>query len=173
MITIGLDPGARGCGLSYFGDDKTLIAARYVRNPVSAGKGVASCVAMAIALHNDALETEPAACIQVVVEWPQIYTAAHSKGNPNDLPHLAAIGAAFCALLEVDLDVQMTQYLPHEWKGSIDGDECTRRIQERLSPDELKRVELVGKTLDHNIFDAVGIGLKHLGRFERHRVIAR
>jgi hypothetical protein len=48
---------------------------------------------------------------------------------------------------------------PHEWKGTIDGDIMTNRIEAQLTPAE--RALLPTKPrggLDHNMLDAIGLG---------------
>jgi hypothetical protein len=113
-----------------------------------------------------------------VSEYPQIYQAMRvvsgarkrvSFGDPNDLLPLAqCVGAVQIALIFRRL-VWSTKhcktYLPREWKGQVPKDIMIKRIQERLAPDERTRVEHPrAKSLSHNVWDAVGIGLRTLGR---------
>jgi hypothetical protein len=65
------------------------------------------------------------------------------------------------------------RYRPNEWEGTLkrpkshrDADPVIERIQRRLSFDERARVDLPAPSLAHNVWDAVGVGLKALGRFE-------
>lgn len=113
------------------------------------------------------------AAVRVAYEWPQVYVASRSKGDPNDIIPLAAIGAAVAAHLGA-LDVVAPT--PAEWIGQVPksttGDpwESPRgaRVRVRLSPDELARVPA-----QHDAIDAAAIALWASGRFERHRVIPR
>ena len=56
------------------------------------------------------------------------------------------------------------KYKPHEWKGTVEKKVMELRIQKHLTTEELKIVELPAKSLAHNVWDAAGIGLKHLKR---------
>lgn len=106
----------------------------------------------------------------LVVEYPQIYTQDKSKGNPNQLVPLAAIGACLSGLYMATRVISPT---PREWTGNIpkneDGDPWDsprgRRVWERLSDVERTRV-----VPSHDAVDAVGLGLFGLGRFDRRRV---
>ena len=101
-----------------------------------------------------------------IYEWPQVYE--NSPANPNDLVGLAAVGAAFATASRAG---EQLTVLPREWKGSIDGDTMVERIKARLTP--VEQALLPTGRLAHNAIDAVGIGLHHLGRLNRKRVIHR
>ena len=113
-----------------------------------------------------------------VYEWPQVYTAAKSIGDPNDLIGLAGVGAAVgmglsmaVALQEIGLTI-MT-YRPGEWTGGIRKERKGnpwlslrgQRVATRLRSSEREVVPA-----SHDAIDAVGIGLFALGRFEPKRV---
>lgn len=110
----------------------------------------------------------------LIYEWPQIYAAAKSKGDPNDLPGLAAVGAGVAAMMPWHSSILTPT--PREWTGGVPkstkGDPWLSargiRIASRLSEKELS---LVPKS--HDAIDAVGLGLFALGRFQRRRVISR
>lgn len=107
---------------------------------------------------------------QIVVEYPQIYTADKSKGDPNQLVPLAAIGASLAGLFP---GVPVASPRPQEWTGGVPKSETGdpwksprgQRVWSRLSVEERNRV-----IPSHDAIDAVGIGLWGLGRFERRRV---
>jgi hypothetical protein len=185
-VIVAIDPGIRGCGVALFWPGSHVHAARYVRNPERQGNGPAEIRAMALAVESfveDAGRSPEA----VVVEWPQVYQGSKQTGDPNDLLTLAAVDGAILALFAHVPEVR--RYLPREWKGQVPANVCARRILERLTPAECARVDRlplfvealdladrarreIGGT-DHNTIDAVGIGLKFVGRFEPHRVIMR
>ena len=106
----------------------------------------------------------------LVVEWPQIYTADKSKGDPNNLVPLAGIDGALAAIFA---DSKVVSPQPRDWTGNIPKSESGdpwqsprgQRVWSRLSPDERNRV-----VVSHDAIDSVGIGLWGLGRFERRRV---
>lgn len=108
---------------------------------------------------------------EIVVEWPQIYTAVKSKGNPNDLLGVCGVGAALVALvLNRSHGVATCKSpTPAEWAGqlpkltkatSVMDSPRTTRVMSRLSPEEKKHA-----VLKHDAIDAIGIGLWALGRF--------
>lgn len=125
---------------------------------------------MVRALH-DTLDAWGAPCVaaDVVAEMPQVYTWGKGKGDPNDLLPLAAIvgGLVSCVRWQT-----ITTYKPRQWKGTIDGDTLVARIATRgvgalLTEQEFAAADPVCKTLAHNMWDAVGIGLHCLGRLTR------
>lgn len=56
---------------------------------------------------------------------------------------------------------------PNEWKGSVPKVIHQKRILAVLSVEERARLPKLLKTKSHNMIDAVGIGLYHLGRLSR------
>lgn len=110
--------------------------------------------------------------IEVVYEWPQVY-GRFSRGDPNDLIPLAAVGAAAAAMLGA---LVVRAPTPSEWAGQVPkattGDAWASprgaRVRARLSPTELELVPA-----QHDAIDGAAIGLWAAGRFERRVVIAR
>jgi hypothetical protein len=113
---------------------------------------------------------------KVFIEMPQFYPRGHKR--PNDLIKLAftagrLVGASGVA--EMGYGYEATYFLPHEWKGNIPKETCNNRARMRLQPDELavlaacENVILAygggGKSVLHNVLDAIGIGLFAVGRF--------
>jgi hypothetical protein len=163
------DPGIRGCGAARFEGDR-LVRAAYVRNPHTHGNGIEECRAMARAVATWAGFN----VTHVVSERQRIYTLAkQSKGgawrDPNDLLPLAGVGCALAAFLP---GATAVGYFPDEWGGQVEKEVKNARALERLTPEERACIQDAG-ALTHNILDAVGIGLHHLGRFKRRRVYAR
>lgn len=106
----------------------------------------------------------------LVTEWPQVYRAGKSKGDPNDLVPMA--GVAGC--LAGHLGVPVQSYLPAEWLGGTcpkweDGDPWASPRGQRVW-EALTAAERVCVVASHDAVDAVGIGLKYLGRFELRRL---
>jgi hypothetical protein len=101
----------------------------------------------------------------LVVELPQVYRTGLRKGDPADLVDLAAMAGAMVGMLDYRVE-KLVVYQPHDWKGNLKKAECERRVRARLSPEELAAVTLPErKALAHNVWDAVGIGLRYLNRF--------
>lgn len=129
----------------------------------------------------------------LVFERPQFYSAVKSKGDPNKLVGVLGVAAMLAGRLSMQNLRAMpsrgmiASYLPAEWIGQLSKvcptckgkakkkcKDCHgsawetprgRRIQSRLSIDERAVCP------DQNdAIDAVGIGLKHVGRLEPVRV---
>lgn len=182
-ILLCLDPGIRLSGAALFYGQE-LVIATCIRTPYlnSTDNTAAACAAMARQVcawtahmitkkelfSNFAESGHPA---EIVCEWPQIYqrTENKTKGDPNDMIPLAGIDAALAAL---EPGAIVTSVLPATWKAQIPKEIMGKRILARLSESERKRIEDHG-TKTHNAIDAVGLGLYHLGRLERQRVIHR
>lgn len=114
----------------------------------------------------------------VAFEWPQIYTAAKSKGDPNDLIAMAAVDGALTAVLHLacimrGVQLRVLCYKPAEWigqlpkatRGKASASPRAQRIYSRLTPAELALVPD-----QHDAIDSVGIGLHALGRLGVRRV---
>jgi len=172
---LSVDPGIRGSGGSLW-ENGTLVRATYIKNPLTEGGGPRECAAMAreIIVWADQWGVD---C--VICEWPQTYGGGASRGDTNDLFPVAGVGAALAAL--VGENVRFDHVVPHDWKGSIqkpkkvsDPYSIVLMCERRLSDAEKAVVELPGNKRHHwDVWDAVGIGLKALGRFEKMRAVAR
>lgn len=164
---ICLDPGKRHSGIAIFDPAKTLRAATVVKNlrGMKEERG-AVCQAMAdeivqlvslSVVHRDR---------ELVIEWPQVYQRSRSRADPDDILHLAGV----CGAVAAGLACRVHSYQAGEWKGQVDADAMTWRIEQQLSEAERARIHVSQSSLRHNAVDAVGIGLYHLGRLERVRV---
>lgn len=174
---LSVDPGIRGCGCALW-NKGVLVFATYVNNPAAKGGGPAECAKMAHAIvawvRRDFGDLE-----RVICEWPQTYGGGASRGDTNDLFPVAGVGAALAALVEEN--VRFDYVVPHDWKGSIqkpkkvsDPYPIVLMCERRLSDVEKDGIELPGNKRHHwDVWDAVGIGLKALDRFEKMRAIAR
>lgn len=102
----------------------------------------------------------------VVLEVPRIYTNS-GKANtkrPNDIVDLAIDAGAVIGAVP-------KQYLikryPADWKGQVDPDLMIERIKGLLTPQELALAFAICAQFgerQHNIWDAIGLGLHTLGR---------
>jgi hypothetical protein len=164
-MILAIDPGIKGCGIAEFDRTGTLLRGEYVPNPLLVGAMSERVGYMARAVLRT---TFAEAVSRVVTECPQVYK---HKSVGADLIPLAQIGAMVVGAIPL---VSWTQYLPHEWKGSVNADTMTKRILQRLTAAELLMVQSFKHGgLDHNTIDAVGIGLHYFGRLKPRRVIAR
>ena len=104
----------------------------------------------------------------VIVECPEY--RAHDRVNPNVLIELAIkVGRHVERAASLGIAAELVR--PSEWKGSVPKKIHQPRICRELDAQEL---ELLGDVLclhsqskGHNVVDAVGIGLFHLGRLPR------
>ena len=171
-MILSIDPGIRACGVALF-DPKTksLLRAALVKNADLSGAGLAEQMEMARAVLLWAFQGAKPECAvhSLVAEWMQIYPGRGVDPNTSLLPLIGVIGHLSGAYPWM----HRISYQPKAWKGTVDGDVMTDRIQERLTPDELLKIEPCPASLQHNVFDGIGIGLKYLGRLERRRVYAR
>ena len=167
MIILAVDPGIRGCGAAVFQAER-LLAAEYVRNPCIAGSIPDAILDMARAVVVWFWSVGLQAPDALVIEWPQIYRAGKMKGDQNDLLPLVGVDLAIAA----KLNVQTIAYRPAEWKGQMTKDATQARVTARLDRVETNRIRHAGAK-DHNTYDAIGIGLHHIGRFQPTRVFAR
>ena len=148
---LALDPGLRGCGLAYFDANGVLLHAKYLKNPVKKGGGPEAWLGFVEAMPVDLWRVE-----HFVSEYPQVYRAGASKGDPDDLLQLASVVAVFTA------NVVAKDYLavrPREWKGQVPKDVHHARLVKALDDHEKLIVEeSAPPSLRHNVLDAVGIG---------------
>jgi Holliday junction resolvasome RuvABC endonuclease subunit len=150
---ISVDPGLNGCGVAIWNVEKHLERASYVKNP---GDDFVSMV-LAVARTIPRFSVLPN---YLVTELPQVYTRTRSKGDPNDLISLALFVGALAFYAGRG---GYKLYKPAEWKGQVTKEITELRAKKRLTSDELAKIELPSaKSLAHNVWDAVALGLVHL-----------
>jgi hypothetical protein len=103
-----------------------------------------------------------------VIELPQIYRGALMKGDPNDLVKVAVQVGRFAERLEETCRKDVELVKPATWKGQIPKDVHHRRARARLLAEEVRVLErvLLGvpAAKQHNVLDAVALGLYAVGR---------
>lgn len=168
---LSVDPGIRHSGVAYFRDGK-LEWAGLVVNTEKTGNGAKACSRMAWAIDL-AAQNRPGVVSALAVEFPRIYATRIRQGttreDPNDLLALAGVVSALAAVIYCD---DVTSYAPSDWKGQLDKGAGNARVLARLSDEERTKIVEAGART-HNIIDAIGIGLHHLGRLDRKRVFPR
>lgn len=176
-MILAVDPGIRGCGCAVF-DGGKLVKAAYVPNLVEEGNRACEAASMAAGVERWFRGLFDPAWFKLdalALEWPHIYAKrireGKTKEDPNDLLALCGVQASIATLLE---EAETYSYLPAEWKGQMKKEPCHQRIADRLAVPEQNVLILASDeagSLSHNIWDAVGIGLFHLGRFDKKKVI--
>lgn len=169
-MIFSVDPGCRGCGAALWAEGK-LLSAEYIPNPMLKGLGVDSARHMA-----EALCCWVAPLVEgdsVVLEVPRVYPARFQKGDQNDLIALSLVVGAIAGAFESDLT--FVQCFPRDWKGTADADRVViPMIQGLLKSHETSAVRLPRSAeLQHNVWDAVGIGLHYLKRLGPTRVFSK
>lgn len=151
---LAVDPGLRACGVAVFRDDGELLAAGLVENPVERGNSHLALHSMAVAVRAFARDfLGDVRDLAVVCERMQL-DGRTDRRRMQAVLDLAVVSGLVgpCALYE-----------PREWKGGVPKAIHQRRILDRLTSAERGRIASAG-ALTHNVVDAVGIGLHHLGR---------
>lgn len=165
---LAVDPGLRYPAAALFRDGLLVKASRIQIPNVKHLPVIERCRAICFAIDRFSGITPDT----LVVEYPQVYTQDKSKGNPNQLTPLAAMGGVLAGLYP---NSAVMSPLPRDWTGNVpkaeEGDPWKsprgQRVWDRLSPAERKNV-----VPSHDAIDAVGLGLWGLGRYERMRVYA-
>lgn len=183
---LALDPSVNSPGISLFRHGVLVGCARVkIPDEISELAPAARCLRVANELAAWWGETRgKVECYvrTIIFEWPQIYKATKSKGNPNQLVPLAAIGnslAAMLSMINVNHGVRPPELLsptPAEWTGQLP--KSTRPGQAWKSP-RGKRIAsrlLEGEReiipAQHDAIDSLGLGLWALGRYDVHRALS-
>jgi hypothetical protein len=113
--------------------------------------------------------------LELIMEWPQVYRATRSKGDPNGLLGIAAICGALVALANPASVLMKT---PAEWigqlpkattaKGALTSPRA-RRILGNLTHDEREYLRRSNE-VTHDEIDAIGLGLYALDRLKPVKV---
>lgn len=116
---------------------------------------------------------------KMAIELPQSYP--DSPVPYQDLLSLAVTAGRVVGFYELEAvvesrgsrslgnGIEVETYLPKQWKGQLPKDVCAKRIRAVLTPSELEVIAACekiicargggGKSVLHNVIDAVGIGL--------------
>jgi len=87
-----------------------------------------------------------------IIEFPQVH---RDTPNPNDIIKLSAACGAYSSILQAaGFTVQWIS--PREWKGNVPKPIMFKRILAKVREEEYSKID---KPKNHNVIDAVGIGL--------------
>ena len=153
-----VDPGTRLCAWACFEED---------------GKGQVGLVRSVLATLEErtaemAGNLYPLACKyqanEIVIEMPRVYRTSKQKGDPNDIVDLAyvtgGVNTVLCAIEGLTHAVAPT---PREWKGTIPKHIHHQRIRAQV-PEVIQAVDKIPNSLQHHVWDAVGMALWALGK---------
>lgn len=97
----------------------------------------------------------------VIIELPRVYPGARQKGDQNDLIELASVVGAISAYVFAR---DRKAVYPYEWKQQVPKDIHHARALARLTAQEKARIVPCAKSLAHNVYDGIAMGLTHLKR---------
>jgi hypothetical protein len=112
----------------------------------------------------------------LALEWPQAYQ--RSGVDPNTLFPLVGVSMTVVGMISMlalahNYTLDVRSFLPREWIGQLPKSKSAAgsspralRIRERLSAEEFEHATPFE---DHDMIDAIGIGLYALGRLEPKR----
>jgi hypothetical protein len=169
---LAIDPGKNALGWAYYGQLGFLLACGVVRSetPTTPGGDPVGPVAKHIhrQLHEQIAIYPPAAGL--VIEKMKIYPGPHAKGDPDDMIQLSYISGGVQNLPSC-WGAEPVLVEAHGWKGQVPKDIFQRdMIKPSLTSSEMALAEAsmqaVPKSLKHNGWDAVGIGLWALRRIK-------
>lgn len=158
---VAVDPGKRSCGVAVF-EQRRLTQAWLARIPRGGGADLDAVALLARQVLRTLCTTS---VTEILLEWPQIYQGGKQKGDPNDLLFLAGLDGAIVSALPY---AHATAVRPRDWKGTTDPDIVCARIKQIVQEaGESAIIQWPCASLEHNVLDAIGIGLWHLGRLHQ------
>ncbi|MDP2607273.1 MAG: hypothetical protein Q8S00_32450 [Deltaproteobacteria bacterium] len=164
-MILSIDPGVRQAGAALF-ENGELTTAWLSKGDKEIAGLVTWPIATAWAVFEDiGAHTIPDAIQHLVMEIPYIYPAQFQKGDQQDIIQVALMNGALAGLFLNVPGAEIVTYLPKQWKGQVPKDTMIERIKSKLDTEELSRVQIVeDKKHQKDIWDAVGVGLKYVGR---------
>jgi hypothetical protein len=168
---LSIDPGLRKPAAAVWIDGRLRAASRVsvpskVHQITDIGERSAVVAELLVAWARE--HALPSTFVDVVVyEFPQVYTRAKSKGDPNDLLPLVAVGQHVAARVA---PARIVTFKPADWAKQTakaeSGDPLLSQ-RGRLVTACLLSAELAALVPSHDSVDAVGLGLHYLDRFWR------
>lgn len=160
-VTFCIDPSTTCTGWAVFAGQE-LYAMGY-----SKPAGNHNWLARLSALQAECFQGVRLTPTALVVEMPQVYGGG--KANPSSLIKVgAALGAV--AACYADSCSELVVYEPHDWKGSLTKLQMCNRVLSKLDVAERAALDAVVKVDPDkegswcDVADAIGIGMKKLGR---------
>lgn len=149
-----IDPGAKKAGVALFEVDGTLVSAWLAEGQYWSDTA------------DDVMRKMPVSAVKVsavVIEKMQVYDhSPPAQANACILLSLMAgrVTGLFASTVRC---YHNYEYLPKEWKGQVPKEIHHRRIEEKLTDQEVRRIQFPkNKRGKLDVWDAIGIGLYHL-----------
>jgi hypothetical protein len=167
-VIVSIDPGLRATGIAVWDHHQ----GRYYLRRAHLVKNNAKDLAMSVVNVSRGVAIGGHVLEAVIIEFPKILTRDKSVADPADLLAVAAVagGAMAHLALHAHEKTKLEFVLPAQWKGAAPKKTASGHnpIKNRCLADlhlrELDNVVLPGKTLEHNIYDAIALGLWFLRR---------
>jgi len=152
---VAIDPGVRGCGVAVFHDGE-FVHAQYTG---CFGGQVHPLLEPGARLLSEVSGIFDLGVSELVIEKPKVYDTRHQKGDQRDLVNLAiVVGGIMEAASPFVGSILLVE--PWQWKGQTPKEISNERTKAALTKAELEGVSLPkAKSLHHNVWDAIGIGL--------------
>lgn len=150
MILLAVDPAKKATGWAYFLSNR-LHECGLVREKTVPG--------MIEKLRFELASLDPD---DVVVEGQRV--VERRRERKQDLIDVALVAGSVLGMFASSAKLH-DPIMPEVWKGQTPKDICGRRVLQVLLPQEKAAIVSVPESLEHNVLDAIGIGLYHLGRF--------
>ncbi len=157
-MIVSIDPGTKCSGFAVFAESDTEEKPVLIRCGVFRGDDWIDT-----ANHVPEFSCENPDDLKLIIEDPRIYPVTNVR--PNDLMKLSAAVGAIVAKVSAKFTKLVT---PSQWKKSVPKTIHQKRIWRTLNESEKEILDscLCPKSLHHNVVDAVGIGLWHVGRMK-------
>jgi hypothetical protein len=168
-VLLGLDPGQSDCGVSTL-RNKRLVEATWLQAPHRLENGPRGWREMAEIVKNWATVQELRSSERITAV---AFERMHPRGDDDPaklltIMGLLAVSVWVCALFP---QAEHVGFFPTQWRGSAKGrGTYCAHVDERLDPNERANLVLPAKRFQHNVYAAIGIALKAVGRFEFERV---
>lgn len=143
---VSVDPGVNCLGVAMWYESELIVAGIYTESE---------------------LRDQHPLFADLAIELPQVYRPSLMKGRASDLINLAVVVGRVEAMFKQG---EVTKYLPKQWKGQIPKPKrkgqsyaVAERCKARLTWEELQQINFTSRwRQDLDIWDAIGIGLRHL-----------
>lgn len=178
---ITIDPGVRNPAVAYFSAGRLVRAARVLVDDAWThlwiGQRALHIATRAVEWLGGVHSVAPRdPMLYIVFENPKVRRETQSGGvDANDLTKIAAVANQIVGMYAARYPDMITVLSPFPEDVWATTKKCTsgdprQSVRGSRVWDRLDETERAGLELTHDAFDAAGIGLWALGRFERHRV---
>lgn len=178
MNILRIDPAysiKAAAGWAFFSNDGVLRYAGLVRRRDESQSAASFGLTLANAIRERIAVSHPG-YTDIAVEGMRVYGHHQQKGDQNDLLRITEVGATALGHLASMFSTSCIDFIPApDWKFTVDPDVLTQRIKDRLAESPEAEVAVRNfmidaprtKSLWHNGYDAIGMGLHHFGRLHR------